>query len=63
MKITDKMRLDWLLNFSELFKHGKCVGENWDLMIEEYYAADEYKSPRKALDAAMRANSKHGAKE
>ena len=53
-KRTDTERLSWLLNFRRV----KNIDSNWNKMIDVYYSADKYRSPRKALDAAMDAKEK-----
>ncbi len=51
-KITDKERLDWLLDF----QGSHSTINRWEAMLKIYY--DKGLSPRKALDAAIRQEGK-----
>lgn len=53
---SDKKRLDWLLFKNAFNSH---MIESW--ILKPYYDG-EYKTPRKALDAAMKAEA-HNKKE
>lgn len=56
MKITDKMRLDWLLNFrAEL-----STIKRYERILDNYY--DKGLSPRQAIDAEIKAAKKHKGK-
>lgn len=56
MKITDRMRLNWLLNFKAA---NNSTIDRWNLMLDLYYKG---MTPRKALDSEIRRSKrKEGA--